>query len=238
MLHLKNSPVFVSFVLILLITSCGSSEIGESKDVNQATIYQDYKIVYEEGVDDDLVEVWSQFRFAGDDGTTLVLTKPSNITFDGQPIKVDSSDLTGAFYRLQLPVKNFFGKHRFLFTDINENKFVNEFSFDSFRLSALPATVSKTQPLNIQFEAAPLAGDDYIELAAINTDSTFSIKHLASASGNVITIPVSELQRQKGNKLKLEMLVCRKIPLQQFTKEGGQLIIYYSPKPLEAVLTE
>lgn len=213
MFYLKNPPVFVSFILIFLITSCGSSEIGESKDVNQATIYQDYKIVYEEGVDDDQVEIWCQFRFAGDDGTTLVLTKPSSITFDGQNIKVDSSDFTGAFYSLQTPAKTFFGKHRFVFTDINKKRFINEFSFDSFKLSPLPAIVSKTQPLNIQFETTALTGDDYIELAAINTDSSFSIKHLASEDGNIINIPVSELKRQKGNKLKLEGFVCRKMPL-------------------------
>jgi hypothetical protein len=238
MFHLKNSPVFVSFLLILFITSCSSNEIGESKDVNQAAIYQDYKIVYEEGVNDDQVEIWSQFRFAGADGTTLVLTKPSSVTLDGKNIKVDSSDFTGAFYRLQTPVKTFFGKHRFVFTDINKKRFINDFSFDSLKMSPLPATVSKTQPLNIQFETTSLAGDDYIELAAINTDSSFSIKHLASEDSNIISIPVSELKRQKGNKLKLEGLVCRKIPLKQSTKEGGKIIIYYLLKPLETGLTE
>ncbi len=238
MYYLKNYLFLASFVFIFLVTSCGSSEIGESKDVNQATIYQDYKIVYEQGEDDDQVEIWSQFRFAGDDGTTLVLTKPSSITFDGQNIKVDSNEFSGAFYRLQVPVNSFFGKHRFVFTDIDKNKFVNEFYFDSLSLAALPVTASKTQPLNIQFETTPLTGDDYIELAAINTDSSFSIKHLASEVGNIISIPVSELQRQKGKKLKLEVMVCRKIPLQQSTKEGGQLVIYYSLKPVETMLTE
>lgn len=231
MFHLKNYPALVSSILIFFLSSCGSNEIGESKDVNPATIYQDYKIVYKEGANDDQVEIWGQFRFAGDDGTTLILTNPSSITFDGLKIKVDSNEFAGAFYSLNIPVKNFEGKHRFVFTDINRNTFENEFSFDGLKLQAT-GNACKTEPLNIQFETTRLEGDDYIELASTDTDSSFSINHTAADHGDIISIPVNELQRQKGNTLSLVASVIRKIPLKQSTKEGGQIVLYYSLKPV------
>jgi hypothetical protein len=237
MFHLRNYPVLSLFILILFIISCRSSEIGESKDVNPDTIYQGYEIVYDEQKKDNQVEVSAQFRFAGDEGTTLVLSKPSSIVFDGQKIKVDSSEFSGAFYNIDVPVKEFVSKHHFVFTDINKKRFENEFYFDVFRLQAPPAA-SKTVPLMIQFEASPLSNEDYIELTSINTDSSFFIKHLASEQGNIIIIPVNELQRQKGNSLSLVASIWRNVPLQQSTKEGGHIILYHSVKPVTISLCD
>ena len=234
---IKNYLPLVCLSLSFVFASYSSSEIGESKDVNQETIYQDYRIDYTEGENDDKVEVWAQFRFAGDKGTTLVLTKPSGISFDGTAIKVDSNDYSGAFYRINLPAKNFFTKHRFAFTDISNKKMENDFSFDSFRLVNAPATAAATQPLNISFETTALQKDDYIELKAINTDSSFIVKHLAADSGNSITIPVNELNRQKGKDLSLSASVYRKVSLQQQTKEGGKIIMIHSLKPVKIALS-
>ena len=237
MSHLKNYPALPFLTLIFFICSCNSSEIGESKDVNPETIYQDYKIVYDESENDKQVEVWAQFRFAGDEGTTLVLTNPSSVTFDGQNIKVDSNEFTGAFYSLNIPAKKLIGKHRFVFTDINKNKVENEFSFDDLKLLA-PGSACKREPLNIQFETTPLSSDDYVELASANTDSSFSVNHPASEQCNVISIPLNQLQRQKGDKLNLTVSVVRKISLENSTKEGGQIVLYYSLKPITIRLFE
>ncbi len=235
---IKDYPLLRSFLLSFVITSCSSSEIGNSKDVNQETIYQDYKIEYTETEKDDMVVVWAQFRFAGDKGTTLVLNNPSKIEFDGTAIKVDSNDYSGAFYQLNLPAKNFFTRHHFEFINISNKKFYNDFSFDDFRLVIVPPTAATTQPLNLQFETKPLQGDDYIEVDAINTDSSFTIKHLASVSGNILTIPVNELQRQKGKELSLLASIYRKISLQQQTKEGGQIVTVHILKPVTVRLTD
>jgi hypothetical protein len=68
---MRIKSLFLSMLVIILV-SCASNEIGESKDVNQDKIYQDFSIQYDEETEKATIQ--SQFRFAGQDGTTLVLS--------------------------------------------------------------------------------------------------------------------------------------------------------------------
>lgn len=232
----KILPVLIPFVVTF--TACSSNEIGESKDVAQDKIYQSYTVNYFE--QNNKLTIFAQFRFAGPNGTTLVLNKPSEVSFDNNILKVDSSTGRGSFYfyNPQSPANDFYGKHQFTFTDINSKKLENSFSFDSFTLINIPAAVTKNQPFNLNFETTALQGDDYIEVGASNTDSSFSVTHNAADAGNFITIPAKELQRQKGKELTLEATLYRKIPLQQSKIEGGKIEISYSLKPVKIKLIE
>ncbi len=229
---INHSHLLSATILLLALAGCSNNEIGESKDINQETIYQYYGISYDENENGGQAVIFAQFRFAGEDGTTLVLTKPSKITFDGSIIKVDSNDNSGAFYKLFIPAKNLFGKHQLVFTDINNKKFENDFLFDDFRIAGVPAITFATQPLMIKFETKPLQGDDYLELSSANTDSSFTINYVAADTANVITIPVSELQRQKGKVFSLLATLYKKMPLLQSTKEGGQIVTVHTLKPV------
>jgi hypothetical protein len=229
MKHLKRI-FFVFVVSAVTMQACSSNEIGESKDVAQNKIYQQYEISYTEG--DPTVKAFAQFRFAGRNGTTLVLDKPSQLSFDDEVIKVDSSRTTGAYYELGKPIAGFFNTHHFIFTDVNNNKLKNTFSFDAFKLVNVPAAISKKQAFRLAFLTTALGADDYITVSTSNTDSSFSITHTASDGGNFITIPAADLLRQKGNELYLQASLHRYIPLQQNTTEGGKLSIDYALKPV------
>jgi hypothetical protein len=227
-----SSLITISFFYLLLFSAigCSSSEIGESKDVSQETIYQQYAISYDEGEEN--ATVYVQFRFAGNNGTTLVLTKPAAIQFDGVKLTVDSSDFEGAFYRKSIPVNNFYGDHLFTYTDINKKKFENNFSVGQFRLVNVPENAVKHGSLKIPFEGMPLGPDDYIELTAVDTDSTFSVTHTSKDTDPFITIEKEEIERQTGSYLKLAATLYRKIALQQNTTEGGKLQIEHALKPV------
>lgn len=216
--------------LLISISACTSSEIGQSKDVAQDKIYQEYSIKFTEG--DPAVTVYAQFRFAGRNGTTLVLSNPSQLSFDNETLKVDSGTVSGAFYQAGKPIAGFYGRHHFVFTDINNKKFDNDFLFDTFRLKQLPGAVSKNKPLDIAMESAPLKGDDYVEVSTSGSDSSFSVRLDAKDGNSIITIPQKELQRQKGKELMLEATLYRNLPLQQNTAEGGSLEIRYALKPI------
>ena len=207
---------------------CSSSEIGESKDVSQETIYQQYNISYNEG--DENATIYNQFRFAGNMGTTLVLTKPAGLQFDGASLAVDSSDFEGAFYRKSIPASHFYGDHTIRYTDINKKKFDNNFLIGGFKLVNVPARVSRDKALSIEFESLPLGPDDHIEIAAIDTDSTFSVTHSGNDPNPFILIPVEELRRQKGVQFKLAATLYRKIALQQSTAEGGMIELEHALK--------
>jgi hypothetical protein len=223
----------ITGLFTIALNSCSSNEIGNSRDVSQDKIYQQYSVSFNEG--DDHASIHAAFRFAGRNGTTLVLNTPSQISFDGKTILVDSGKYEGAYYRSTAPINGFYGKHHFIFTDINNKKFDNDFSFDTFQLVNMPAVASKKQPLVFSFQSAPLGDDDYIEIGATNTDSSFSITH-NKRDGSAISIPAKDLFKQKGNTLTLEVTLNRKIMLQQNTAEGGNMDLQYKLKPVKIKL--
>lgn len=228
-------PCSLSVIVALIFTACTSNEIGESKDVAQDKIYQSHTVNYTEG--DATAEVYSQFRFAGRNGTTLILSQPSQLQFDGEIIKVDSGDYSGAYYKTLKPAADFYGKHTFVFTTTDNKTYTNGFSFDGFKLVNTPASASKSKDLLIPFETPALKGDDYISVQAINTDSTFSISH-NYADGNAVKIPAVYLKKQTSKELTLEASIVRKPSLQQTTPEGGSLVIEYRLKPVKISLKE
>lgn len=227
---------FISIISACIFSACSSNEIGESKDVAQDKIYQGYSVSYSDGNTN--AEIFCQFRFAGSNGTTLVLNSPSQVQFDGEKINVDSSAGSGAFYRAYKPANNFYGKHNFIFTSTDGKKLENTFSFDSFKLVNVPASISKKQSFKLNFETVALQNGDYIEVGTSNTDSSFSVTHNASDKGDFITIPATDLKRQKIKELTLEATLYRSIPLQQNTAEGGKINIRYVLKPVKIKLTE
>ncbi|GAB2826746.1 hypothetical protein [Ferruginibacter profundus] len=232
----KSKPAPVLIAVIFAFAACSSNEIGDSKDVAQDKIYQGYTVNYTEGNTN--AEVYCQFRFAGQHGTTLVLNTPSQVQFDGEKLPVDSSAGGGAYYSIYKPAAGFTGKHNITFTTTDNKKLENRFSFDPFKLVNVPATVSKKQSFNLNFETTPLQGDDYIEVGTGNTDSSFSVTHNAADKSNTIVIPAKELKRQKTKTLTLEAALYRSIPLQQSTAEGGKISIRYALRPVTIKLSE
>ena len=91
MRSLNSFTIVFVYVIIAGFYGCSNSEIGESKDVAQETIFQQYSIRYNEG--DEKATLNAKFRFAGINGTTLVLSKPSSIQFDNITLAVDSNDI-------------------------------------------------------------------------------------------------------------------------------------------------
>lgn len=229
-------PALVLMAPFLALAACTSNEIGDSKDVAQDKIYQSYSISYSEGNTN--AEVYCQFRFAGKNGTTLVLNNPSQVQFDGETINVDSSAGGGAYYQVNKPAAGFFGKHTITYITTDNKKLANSFSFDNFKLINVPVTASKRQALKLNFETPALHGDDHIEISTTNTDSSFSVTHHAADEGNAIIITANDLKRQKVKELSVEATLYRDIPLQQSTLEGGKLSTRYTLKPVKIKLVE
>ena len=226
--------VFV-FWMWIFATACTSNEIGDSKDVAQDKIYQEYNVSYAEG--DEKLTASAVFRFAGSNGTTLVLNKPSKVELDDELIKVDSNDLSGAFYELNKFPAQWFGKHQWKFTDLSNQTYTNDFSFDEFKWDNPPSSTIKSKQLVLHFNTIELNADDYIEVNSVETDSSFSITQKANQTKPfTVTIPVAQLQRQKQPFLKLEVTRVQKIKLINNTAEGGEFITRYSLKPVSVQL--
>jgi hypothetical protein len=229
---MTNNKIFSTLITaftILLFAACTSNEIGDSKDVAQDKIYQDYSITYTEGNAN--AEVFCQYRFGGKNGTTLVLNTPSSVSFDGEKLSVDSNNISGAYYKTSKAFANFWGSHKFVFTNVDKKQYENNFSFDSFKVN-FPAGAVKNKPLEINFTTTTLGADDYVEINTVDSDSSFSITN----KGNSVIIPVEELKRQKKNDVQLEAHLYRNIPLQQNTTEGGKMYVSYTLKAVKVSL--
>ncbi len=206
------------FLLVLLLFSCNTEEIGNSKDVAPDTIYTSYILAHSEG--EAQVKCTAQFRFAGPLGTTLLLNDPSKVQLDGKTIPLDSSSSRGAFYELNKPVATFTGSHTWSFTDIAGKTYEEAFDFEPVTLeSELPATV-KTADLLLKFNA--VNDNDSMSVTVIDTtkpDADNEQKYRIS-KGTVL-LPAALFKNLKPGTLKLYCYLVRKKALQNCPKEGG-----------------
>lgn len=219
-------PLFlVSFFFVFI--SCNSNEIGKEKDVDPESIYFDYQVRGEEG--DDNVTVLLQYRFAGENGTTLTIDEPGKVEMDGEIIEVDSSKITGAYYELQRPVSTFEGKHRISFTNREGKKYTEEFVFGT--LSLTPSVPDTIQRGPIVFQLNGLAATDKVRV--LMTDTSFhseGVNRLETVRNGQIVIDESDLLNLANGPIQLQLIKETEHQVKNGTMEGGRISISYGLK--------
>lgn len=220
----KLFSVVIVSVLLLTISSCTSNEIGNSKDVNPETIWFDYRIWGQEGTDE--VTVKLQYRFAGETGTTLVLTEPSKVELDGRVVPVDSSKYAGAYYEIQEPVDSFKGKHTIVFTDVNKKQYKEEFHFHPMALrSKIPASLTRS---DLVFELDGLEPVDYVRVLLSDTSSkSEGINRVDTVKNGRLHLSKSQLGSLVNGPITLELIRESEKPVKSSTAEGGKIAVSY-----------
>lgn len=207
--------------------SCTSNEVGNSKDVNPESIYFDYKVWGEEGDDD--VTVKLQYRFAGANGTTLVLDEPAKVELDGDVIKADSSAMSGAYYEILKPVKDFTGKHLIIFTDLNKKQYKEEFDFQPISLrTEIPNEVNRA---DLVFDLNGLDPLDYVRVVLMDTAfHSEDINQIDTVKNGRIIIKADDLKKVVNGPVHLELTKETDKPVKNGTKKGGNLSFSYTVK--------
>ena len=211
--------------LVLLLLSCNSDEIGNSKDVNPDAVFFDYEVWAEEDKED--VTVNLQYRMGGKNGTTLVLDEPSKVMLDGEQLKVDSAKVTGAYYEVQRPLASFTGKHAINFTDLNKKEYNEEFEFTPFTLEPdVPTTLSRGD-LVFNFK-----GLDSVDVLSVTlTDTSFQSADIMNDIDTVrngrLVISSHRLSVLVNGPINLQLYKEVDWPVKNGTKEGGNLHIRY-----------
>ena len=227
-MHRSTTFLFLSFIVFIFIfTSCDSNEVGNSKDVNPESIYFDYKVWGDEGNDD--MTVMLLYRFAGKNGTTLVLDEPSKVELDGQEIKVDSSKMTGAFYEVIKPLKDFIGKHDIVFTNLDNKQYKEEFDFKPISLrTKVPAEIKRS---DLAFDLDGLEPVDYVRI--LLTDTSFAsddINWIDTVKNGRVIITKEDLKRVVNGPVHLELYREFDRPVKNSTREGGRFSFTYGLK--------
>ena len=222
-----NRFFFISASLCLVLISCTSNEIGNSKDVNPESIYFDYRVWGDE--DGGYITTRLQYRFAGSNGTTLLLENPSKAEIDGIAIKADSSKRNGAYYEVTKPVKDFTGRHTIVFTNMNGKQYTEEFNFQPISLkTSIPKIVNRA---DLIFEVAGLAPTDYIRVMLSDTASfSEGISRIDTVRKGRIRITKADLENLVNGPIHLEFSKEDEKRVKNGTKEGGKLSVSYELK--------
>lgn len=213
-------------LLFLLFTSCKNEEIGNSKDVNPSTIHTTFLVASSEDMDQ--VRCMAKFRFAGENGTTLVLNDPLSIAVDGQKLKLDSSKFDGAFYERYFN-KSEFGSnlHSFDYTNSKGKTVKVNFNFQPFTLSnPLPSVINKFKAMTIEFNG--LKNGNVIHCVASDTSFNTNDKTRDfTLKGNSITIPSSFWDGLYSGPVELDFST-NSLKNVNITSEGGKISIHYA----------
>lgn len=125
----------------LFLSACASSDTAESSTVQQSEIYQDYLIEYNEG----LIHVTATFRFGGATGTTLSLTPPSRVMYNGLPLTPGKVMFTGTGYRFMGDLYQ--PNVAFEFTDTAGKTYTNSIGLNPLEFKTAPAGAAKAAKL-------------------------------------------------------------------------------------------
>lgn len=232
---MMNPRFFILLVAsVIVLSSCASNEIGDSKDVNPEAVYFGYRVWGDE--ESGIVTVKLQYRFGGPDGTTLLLKDPAGVTFDGEPMHVDSSRFNGAYYELIKPAAEFNGKHEIVYTDHTERQYKQEFNFPFISLKTeLPEEIKRN---DIVFELNGAKENDRVRI--LMTDTSFysrGIDRIDSVKDGRLVVSKYDLADLMNGPIHLELIREQEKPLDDTTPEGGKLSLSYALKR-EFVLTD
>lgn len=233
---MKIKILSVLIVVFIIFSGCASNEIGNSGDVKQSTIYQNYTIRYDEA--DNETTVTATFRFAGSNGTTLVLSKPSTITLNGDTMRLLQGEMAGAYYLAawSKPLEN--GKMcEFVFTDTEGKKYTNTTKFNALLVGAIPTEIQTGMPLEIPIVTAPLTYGESIRVSLKDTAQTETFITEKLTQPGKLLIPATVMAKLKG-KVTIEMKRFFNIQLKEATAEGGNMVFEYTLKPREVTVVQ
>lgn len=221
---MNRTLLLLGIVALLTLDACDDVEIGKAKDVNPETVYFDYLV--SSGESNEYVTVKAQYRFAGPNGTTLLLEDPAKVLLDGQPLKMDSSSFSGVYYELMLPKSGFIGKHEIAFTDMSGKEFREEFEFDTlFIAGGLSDTVGRK---DIEVELKGITADDLLQVVVTDTvASRDGIQRIDTIKDGRLRISVEDLAEFSPGPLFLDLSKESSRPVKNGTKEGGTITITY-----------
>lgn len=214
-------------LVMLLLVSCKSKETGNSDDVNPEAVYFDYQVWGSE--EDSVVTVRLQYRIGGEEGATILLQHPAGVTLDGKTIPADSSAFLGAYYEVIKRADEFGGRHRIVFTDLNEKQYAEEFDYPVFYLkNEFPTAIGRK---DLKIELNGLRAGDKVKIILSDT-SFFShgIEKVDSVTDGMILISKEELIDLLNGPINMEIIRDEDRYLSEAPPEGGRLSISYGLK--------
>ncbi|MEL6696935.1 MAG: hypothetical protein AAFP89_11865 [Bacteroidota bacterium] len=216
--------------LSLIFISC---EREPSVNVDQDTVYGEYRLVYD--ANEDKTYARATFRFGSATGTILELSEPAEITYDGdqmpwKPIL--------AYYEQDFAGKVASGT--FSYTDLEQNTFENAVSLASeIGLSASLTEISQGAAFTLIWEGSPIVAGEIITVTinGINEgDAQIFIE--ADPGATSIVLPKDKLEELGIGTARVFIERRANAQVQQGTSRGGAIWSRYNVGPIDVEIVE
>lgn len=231
--------LFLAFCLFICACNQGSVDTVESNKVMSSQVYQVYDIEGKKGE----TKVVATFRVGGSTGTTLALTEPGKILYNGTALgKSEPSNLIGTNYRMKgtdyrETVKNYQPKHEFIFTDNDGKTFSNSITLTPVEVSANGGlTLQSSQPAAIPLsrtiandESVTVAIDSIIDDAIPTSGNTV---YLNPARNAIVITPQYWLSKKLSAKAEITVKVKKSSSIAQGTNLGGTFNATFAAEPV------
>lgn len=204
----------------VILTACPSNEVMESKNIAQSEIHQQYYITYDHN--DNMMSVNAEFRAAGPNGTTIVLSEPSDIVCNGKEMKLETYLLGGAHYMLSwnespLPVNV-----NIEFIDLDKKTYRNYFFIHPIgideQLSSNMNMLKKDKENWITLKTHPLENGEnmWLDIEGDSISTKININ-----DGNIAIHPADLKDFKSKEKVSLQITRERSGSITQATPQGG-----------------
>lgn len=177
-----------AFTLIVYATTLISCQSEESADVNQDRIFATYEVFYDANTDISYAK--AQFRFGDIAGTTLKLSSPAEVRFNGDLLTFNE---TLAYYEKQ--IAGYVNGGEFQYKDTAGKLYVN--AITNLKKPTIPSSftqVDRSKANTFTWTGTPIENKELMVLDIFNTGQTnLQLFYQASVGTTSITLPINQL---------------------------------------------
>lgn len=218
-------------ISVLLLSGCTPVETGNIKDVTQSEIFQNYSFTS----DGSSTTATAKLSFAGANGTTLKLTSPSKVLFNGQPLDEKTGTYTGTYYEKRFDTT--LNSGTFTFTDTKGKTYTNTVGIPTIDFKTSPTAINRSAITRL-----PIVNGDKIANSSVTIEIEYENKQgfqekkvpvfpnkqdvnsaYFDAKTNSIVIEPNIWQGVDANKIELQITSNTETKLQQGTSIGGKI---------------
>lgn len=232
-----KTVLFFFGILFFTGGACPSNDTTQSNKVAQTEIYQSYSIS-QSGQNYD---VTAYFRIGGKTGTTLALSPPSTITFNGQPMKEHLNTTSGTYYTATIP--NTASEGTFAFTDRNSRVFTNKIDLARASLAPTKVAANGITPVSLAIngkipETANFNLDLNNQMVIVSSGSGDGAEAYFDKAANAIIILPAAWDRVVNGNVAIDLKIHNSISTQQGTQLGGDMTFSYDSPSVNATLSK
>jgi hypothetical protein len=233
---LRNKLSSIAVVSIIAVFgfgafSCASSEIADSKDVNQEKIHMSYSVVYDASVSDSYTAT-AQFRFGGSKGTTLRLSDPSKVFINDEEMNENSDSFSGCYYQNSISGKSGF---TFLFIDTEKKEYVNKAKINTVEIAPVDI-IDADKKTVIHFKGLPLeAGETVYVIIEDNEGNRVDASSDILGSDNIVILP-ENMQSLVAGTAEVQITRSKNFDLEQKADEGGNFYVEYKSEKISVTV--